>query len=237
MTDACVIVPAYEAALSLPGVIADLRAHLADVPIFVIDDGSTDGTAVIARELGCEVLSSSGKNGSSANNGKGAALKTGLRAAAAKGLAMALTVDADGQHPASEAARLLASTAAPDALVLGVRDLAGAGAPKANQFSNGFSNWFLSRFTGQDLNDTQCGLRRYPVAATLALPTSAEGYDFEAEVIMKAIHAGIPVVEERVRVLYPVDRRTHFRVSRDPWRILGTVLRTYGGTVVDRLRG
>ena len=231
------IVPAYEAALSLPGVIADLRAHLADVPILVVYDGSTDGTAEVARALGCEVLPSDGTSGRGANNGKGAALMTGLRAAAAKDCALAVTVDADGQHPASEAARVLASAASKDALVLGVRDLAGAGAPKANQFSNGFSNWFLSRFTGQNLNDTQCGLRRYPVAATLALRTSAEGYDFEAEVIMKSIHAGIPVREERVRVLYPVDRRTHFRVSRDPWRILGTVLRTYGGTVVDRLRG
>ena len=236
MTDACVIVPAYEAARSLPAVLADLRAHLPDVPVLVIDDGSTDGTADVARAHGAEVLPSAGPNGEGANNGKGAALKTGLRAAAKRGLAVAVTVDADGQHPASEATKVLGSSASRDALVLGVRDLAGAGAPKANQFSNGFSNWFLSRFTGQDLNDTQCGLRRYPVAATLALPLAASGYDLEAEVIMKAIHARIPVVEEPVRVLYPADRVTHFRVSRDPWRILGTILRTYGGVVADRVR-
>src|SRR4051812_34641085 len=97
---ACVIIPAYQAEKTLEGVIADLRATLPALAgsIIVVDDGSTDGTAAIARRLACELISHG------RNRGKGAALVSGLTAAQAHGHDIALSVDADGQHPA-EAAR------------------------------------------------------------------------------------------------------------------------------------
>ena len=66
------------------------------------------------------------------------------------------------------------------------------------------------------------------VAETLALEVRGTGYDFEAEMLLRAVWAGLDVIEEPVRVLYPEERRTHFRVSRDPWLILRTVLATVG---------
>jgi len=118
---------------------------------------------------------------------------------------------------------------APDhALVLGVRDLVAAGAPRVNRFSNGFSNFFLELFSGRHLADTQCGLRRYPVAATLALGVRADGYAFEAEVILRAARAGWAIVQLPVRVVYPPEheRITHFHPVRDPTRIVLRVLHT-----------
>jgi hypothetical protein len=112
--------------------------------------------------------------------------------------------------------------------VLGVRDLVRDGAPRANRISNGISNGFLSRFAGRPLRDTQCGLRRYPIAQTLALAARGEGYDFEAEVLLRAVWAGLEIVEEPILVVYPEDRRTHFHVARDPWRIVRTVVATLG---------
>lgn len=217
---ACVIVPAYQAERTLPSVIADLRGALPGLAneILVVDDGSTDATAQVAMRAGCQLVSHG------RNRGKGAALVTGLATARARGHQVALTVDADGQHPADAARSVLFASTDPEAFVLGVRELATAGAPRKNQVSNGISNFFISRFAGRPLRDTQCGLRRYPVASTLALASRGEGYDFEAEVLLRAIWAGLPVVEEPIRVLYPEDRVTHFHVVRDPWRIVRTVV-------------
>jgi glycosyltransferase involved in cell wall biosynthesis len=221
---ACVLVPAFQAADSLAAVLTDLARALPEVPTFVIDDGSTDGTSEIARAHAPSVTLLR----HASNLGKGAALLTGLRAAQAAGFSVALTVDADGQHPADEARRVLFADDDPRALVLGVRDLAGAGAPRKNQLSNAISNHFLSRFSKRTLRDTQCGLRRYPVAETLALGAHAQGYAFEAEALLFAARRGLPIVEVPVRVVYPPEdqRRTHFDSVRDPARIIVVVLRT-----------
>jgi glycosyltransferase involved in cell wall biosynthesis len=217
---ACVIVPAYQAERTLASVIEDLRRALPDLAgeILVVDDGSTDRTAEVAASAGCQLVSH-GKN-----RGKGAALITGLATARARGHEVALTVDADGQHPAEEARTVLLASSDPEAFVLGIRELTTAGAPRKNQMSNEISNFFISRFAGRPLRDTQCGLRRYPIARTLALAPRGEGYDLEAEVLLRAIWAGVPIVEEPIRVLYPEDRVTHFHVVRDPWRIVRTVV-------------
>lgn len=189
-------------------------------PVIVVDDGSRDGTSEVARAAGAYVLRHP------RNRGKGAALATGMERALRFGAEAVVTVDADGQHPAEEAVRLAQHPAPLDALVLGIRDLAGAGAPRANQRSNAISNFFLSRFAKRPLADTQCGLRRYPVAKTLALAPRARGYGFEAEVVLRAARAGWPIAEVPIRVLYPPDRRTHFHPVRDPARIVFRVVST-----------
>jgi glycosyltransferase involved in cell wall biosynthesis len=214
---ACIVIPAYDAARTVGQVIQDLNSA---APVLVVDDGSRDATREEARKAGAEVLVHD------RNHGKGVALVTGLSHAHARGFDVALTVDADGQHPAESAKRVLHATDDPRALVLGIRDLVRGGAPRANQMSNGISNFFLSRFTGRTLADTQCGLRRYPVKETLALQSSASGYAFEAEVLLRALAAGLPLVEVPIDVVYPRDRVTHFHKVKDPARIISAVLRT-----------
>jgi glycosyltransferase involved in cell wall biosynthesis len=216
----CVIVPALQAERTLAGVLDDLARELAALPVVVVDDGSTDATAEIGRARARIVVSHG------ANRGKGAALVTGLRWAASNGFDVALSVDADGQHPARSARAVLDGSPDQGALVLGVRSLERDGAPRSNRFGNGVSNYFLSRFLGRPLRDTQCGLRRYPVQGTLALGTRATGYAFEAEVLMRAVAIGMPIVETEVDVLYPNDRRSHFRLVRDPIRIIRSVVKT-----------
>jgi glycosyltransferase involved in cell wall biosynthesis len=214
-------VPAYDAAATVGRVVDDLRDELG-VPVVVVDDGSSDATGYVAGARGAEVLRHD------RNRGKGEAILTGLRYALRTGARVAVTVDADGQHPAGAARTVLEASADARALVLGIRDLAGAGAPRANRFGNGVSNFFLSAFAGRPLRDTQCGLRRYPVEDTLALATRARGYAFEAEIVLRAVAAGWPLVEVEIPVVYPPEgeRRSHFRKVRDPARIVATVVRT-----------
>ena len=224
---ACVVVPAFQAGRTVGPVVAALTRTL-EVPVLVVDDGSTDATASAAADQGAEVVRHE------RNLGKGAALQTGLRRAATLGYRLALTVDADGQHPADSARDVLHGSDDERALVLGVRNLRRDGAPRASRFSNGISNFFLSRFAGVPLHDTQCGLRRYPVRETLELGGSAAGYAFEAEIILRAVAAGLPVVEVEIQVAYSEAsaRGSHFHAVRDPARIIGAVVRT----VVDLRR-
>ncbi|MDP9034121.1 MAG: glycosyltransferase family 2 protein [Myxococcota bacterium] len=217
----CAIVPAYDSVETVGTVVEDLRACL-DAPILVIDDGSRDGTAERAAAHGAEVLRHQ------QNRGKGAALRTGLLEANARGFDIAVSVDADGQHPGPSARDVLDGSSDPRALVLGIRDLLRDGAPARNRFGNEVSNFFLSFFAERRLRDTQCGLRRYPVRETLELRVRADGYAFEAEVVLRAIAAGLPIVEVPVAVIYPplLQRRTHFRGVRDPARIVALVAAT-----------
>lgn len=224
---ATALVPAYGAERSIGDVV---RALLDRWPergaVIVIDDGSLDRTAEVARRAGAEVVTVP------ENRGKGAALRRGLAIARARGFDVAVSVDADGQHPADEALRLLDAEPDPDALVLGVRDLFRDGAPRASQISNRISNFFLSAFSRRALADTQCGLRRYPIHKTLALGAVDPGYAFEAEVILRAIAADVRIVEVPVRVYYPApeERVSHFHAVRDPARIVRRVVHTLAVT-------
>jgi len=224
------VVPAFQAEASVAAVVRGLVAEArrdgswTDPWVLVVDDGSTDETAERAREAGAEVLRHP------RNRGKGQALLTGFRAAAERGARAAVTVDADGQHPPDEALKVALHPAPSDALVLAVRDLVRDGAPRANRFSNGFSNVWMSWFARRRLSDTQCGLRRYPLPATLELGLLGSRFELEAEVILRAARRGIPLVEVPVRVLYPEQRTSHFRSARDPTRIVLRLLHTAATT-------
>jgi len=216
------LIPAYQASTRLRQVLTDLRALDREAALLVVDDGSTDGTADVARAEGVDVLRHA------RNRGKGVALRSGFAWLAERGFETAVTLDADGQHHAEDAVMLAKDPAPPNALILGVRDLARDGAPPASQFSNGFSNWWVSRFAGQALSDTQCGLRRYPLPASLALGSDARGYGFESDLIVRAARSGMPIVEVPVRVIYPpkAERLSHFHVVTDPARIVLRLLHT-----------
>ena len=212
-----IVIPAFNAADTVEHVVRGLRAEVGeDVPIWVVDDGSTDATSALAEKAGARVLHHA------TNRGKGAAIRTGLRAALENGCDVAVTVDADGQHPTEHAARLLDPSDPASALVLGTRDLARAGAPRGNLIGNRASNFFVSLCTWRRFHDTQCGLRRYPIEKTLAVRTKDQRFGFEAEIIFALLRAGIPIVEAPVVVLYPPKNKhtTHYRAFKDTVHIV-----------------
>lgn len=216
------LIPAYQAGPSLQQVIDGLRARDGQATVLVVDDGSTDDTSLVARRCGAELVRHPH------NRGKGVALRTGFSWLVEHGFDAAVTVDADGQHRAEDALLLARHAAPTETLLLGIRDLVRDGAPGPSQFSNRFSNFWVSVFSGRRLADTQCGLRRYPLRATLALGSGARGYGFESEMLVRAVRRNIPIIEVPVQVIYPpkAERVSHFHVVKDPARIVVRLVHT-----------
>lgn len=192
----CILIPTYENPRTLEGVVRDALTRCPDV--IVVDDGSgVETSEILARIEGITVLRHE------VNQGKGAALRTGLAEAQRRGFTHALSMDSDGQHLGSEVPRLLeAARAEPGALILGSRDLQAAGAGPGSKFGRVNSNFWVWVATGERLPDTQTGMRVYPVAEVCALQLECTGYDLEVEVLVKAAWSGIPLRSVPVEVRY-----------------------------------
>jgi glycosyltransferase involved in cell wall biosynthesis len=210
-----ILIPAYQCATTVGDVVRGAREH--GLPILVVDDGSDDETVAQAALAGAEVVCQP------VNRGKGAALVTGMRRLAGRGMTHALCMDADGQHLAGELPALLAAASAePSAIVIGSRRIGDQAVASANLLGNRVANLAVRLATGVDAGDTQSGFRAYPLAAVLALPQSGSRFEYETTVIVHALRAGIPVRSVPVHVYYPpiALRRTHYRKVVDTVRII-----------------
>jgi glycosyltransferase involved in cell wall biosynthesis len=197
MDRALVIVPALNEADSLPRVIPAVRAACG-ADLLVVDDGSTDATARVALELGARVVSHP------FNLGYGAALQTGYRFALRRGYAVAVQLDADGQHEPSDAPRLLEALAASGAdLVIGSRFL-GEGSyrpPAVRRIGMRLFRAAVRFHTGQRLTDSTSGFRALGRRAMEFLSGERHPVDFpDADVLIMLHRAGLRVVEIPARM-------------------------------------
>ena len=224
--EVCAVIPTYQNAKTLLKVVADV--HRVVDTVFVVDDGSNDGTAalldkVTGNERPEKVLTHP------KNCGKGAALKTGLTYARQQGFRYAVTMDADGQHRADDIPALLqAVEEEPDALAIGSRGLQHENMPAKSTFANRFSNFWFALQTLQRLPDTQSGLRVYPLRRLHGLRWMSARYEAELTLLVFSAWAGVKLLPVPVSVYYPPrdQRVTHFRPGRDFTRIsvLNTLL-------------
>lgn len=224
--EVCAVIPTYQNAKTLLKVVADV--HRVVDTVFVVDDGSNDGTAALldkatGNERPEKVLTHP------KNCGKGAALKTGLTYARQQGFRYAVTVDADGQHRANDIPALLkAVEEEPDALAIGSRGLQHENMPAKSTFANRFSNFWFALQTLQRLPDTQSGLRVYPLRCLHGLRWMSARYEAELTLLVFSAWAGVKLLPVPVSVYYPPrdQRVTHFRPGRDFTRIsvLNTLL-------------
>ena len=205
----CVVVPSCGNRATIGEALRQALGVVRDV--VVVDDGSRDGTAdVLAGFPQVAVVRHE------QTQGKGAALASGLARAAELGFRHAITMDADGQHLAADLPKFLAAIGEhPEALVVGVRDLAGAGAPRRSRLLRANSDFWVWVHTGRWVHDTQSGFRAYPLAGILALRLKTRRYDYEVEALVKGLWTGLPVVEVPVAVRYQTGSPSHFRPFRD----------------------
>jgi glycosyltransferase involved in cell wall biosynthesis len=218
-TRMAVLVPALDCASTIADVVAGVRTHVADV--LVIDDGSSDATAALAREAGAEVLRHPQRRG------KGSALQSGMAWAESRGFSHVFTVDGDGQHLASEMPALLeACRDHPGAIVLGERSRDGHDISPMKLFGNRFANRWVEIACGRWFEDTQSGFRIYPIEATRRLGGHASHYGYETEVLIRAEKGGVPIVCRTVQVYYPPAelRVSYYRPWVDTIRIIFIVV-------------
>lgn len=190
-------------------------------PVWVVVDGSTDGTAASLQEMavrdpGLRVLVRA-KNG-----GKGAAVLDGLTEASTQGFTHVLTMDSDGQHPADRIAAFMAESAAhPDAMVLG-EPVFDTSAPSIRVKGRKISNWWANLETlWSGIHDSLFGFRVYPVAPLLRLMRSSlwmRRFDFDVEAVVRLSWAGVPArnLPARVKYFTPAEGGvSHFHYGRD----------------------
>ena len=210
----CVIIPTYNNADTICRIIADVRKYTPH--IIVVNDGCTDGTSSLLAGQEVTLVEYS------RNRGKGHALMAGFRKARALGFDYAITIDADGQHFASDIPAFVdAVRQHPGSMIVGSRNLAEKNMPAANTFANKFSNFWFKLQTGINLPDTQTGYRLYPLRKMGRMRWLTSRYEAELEMLVYAAWQGIPLVPIGVKVYYPPagQRVSHFRPVYDFVRI------------------
>ena len=216
-----IVIPVYNNEQSVAEVIQETMKL--DMPVFVVDDGSTDSTsAIIGSISGVNILRHH------VNRGKGAAIMTGLREAA-KVADWAVTLDADGQHYPEDAIALIESIPENERpIVVGTRrGMPEAKAPWTSRFGREFSNFWVWVSGGPRMNDSQSGFRIYPVPESLNLDVKARRFQYEVEALVMARRSKIPIIEAPIRVKYETGSRniSHFHPFFDFFRNFGTFSR------------
>lgn len=219
MSPIAVVIPAKDEQGRVGAVVNRVRSQ-ADGPaptIYVVDDGSEDETASVAREAGARVLRHR------VNLGKGAALLTGAEAAVKNGARLLVLMDADGQHDPGEMSRLLEPIQAGRAdLVLGYRGFTG-GMPPAMRLGNTVLSGLFATLFGLTVRDTQCGYRALTAKALESLRWSALDYAVETEMLVHAVRAGLRIEEVPIATVY--HDRYKGTTPVDGLRILANMLR------------
>ncbi|HZW72033.1 MAG TPA: glycosyltransferase family 2 protein [Caldimonas sp.] len=214
-----VVIPSYDTGPLVHSTVAAARAAWS--PVWVVVDGSRDGTAeslvaMAAADPGLRV------DVLAKNSGKGAAVLHGLEAALAQGFTHALTMDADGQHPADLIAAFMAVSAAhPEAMILG-RPVFDASAPLLRVRGRRVSNaWTNLETLGAGIADSLYGFRVYPIAPLVDIMRRQpwmRRFDFDTEAVVRLAWSGVrPLnVDAPVRYLRADEGGvSHFRYGRD----------------------
>ena len=197
------LIPAYNEAQRIGDVVTKTCRYL---PVLVVDDGSKDETAGVARMSGAEVLVQT------PNQGKGAALLNGFRYVLEQGYDAVITLDADGQHDPEEIPLFVAEFEKGADLVIGQRDFRQMPFPR--NFSNAFGTWLFSRALGQNCPDNQSGYRLHSRRMIEASLTSSEtNFEFEVEIIARCVIQGYKLAWVPIKTIY-AGEHSHIKPLR-----------------------
>jgi len=206
------VIPCLNEGAGIAALVSALRRHVSLV--LVVDDGSMDGTALLARGAGAAVIRHE------RNRGKGAALRSGLSHLFEQGFEWAVTLDGDGQHAPEDLPALLRCAGQTGArLVIGNRMDNARAMPWLRRQVNRWMSRKLSRRAGRQLPDTQSGFRLIHLRTWAALPLKTERFEVESEMLMAFLLAGRRVEFVPVRVIRG-SRGSHIHPVADSLRWL-----------------
>jgi glycosyltransferase involved in cell wall biosynthesis len=214
-----VLIPSYNPGRKVFETVQGAREHWD--PVWVVVDGSTDGTAQALQEMargdpGLRVLVRP------RNGGKGSAVFDGAVEALRAGFTHVLTMDSDGQHPPDRIREFMATSAAnPAAMVLG-EPVFDASAPSVRVKGRRISNWWANLETlGAGIHDSLFGFRVYPAAPLVRIMKSHWGmrrFDFDVEIVVRLSWSGVRAINlpAAVRYFRPEEGGvSHFNYLRD----------------------
>ncbi len=219
-----ILIPSYNSGSRLLSTVQDALSHWS--PVWVVVDGSTDGSHHAVEELartesGLRVVVRA------SNGGKGAAVLTGAELAQSEGFTHALVMDSDGQHPCESIGLFMEkSLAAPSALILG-RPLFGPEAPNLRLQGRKLSvAMAYLEILGPGIDDPLFGFRVYPIRETVHILRHSFGarrYDFDLEIAVKLFWFGTPTLNIPARCRYLSGAEggvSHFHYLRDNLRMV-----------------
>lgn len=216
----CVVIPTYNNEKSLVSVLKAVLAYTNN--IIVVNDGSTDETLNILKHFPHLTIFNK-----ATNQGKGTALKKGFQLAEDAGYKYVISLDSDGQHYADDLDVFLTELENKGAtdneiLLVGDRNMVQDGIPVKSSTGNKFSNFWYLVVTGNQLYDTQSGYRLYPLEIVNRIPLYTRKFEFEIEIIVKAVWRKVDVKNIPIKVLYQEgeNRVSHFRPFMDIVRIV-----------------
>ncbi|MDZ3824137.1 MAG: glycosyltransferase [Pseudoxanthomonas sp.] len=215
-----VLVPCYNEAATIEGVVAGFRAALPQATVWVFDNNSSDGTAELARAAGARVARVS-------LQGKGNVVRRMFADVDADAYLM---VDGDGTYDAASAPRLLEGVLAEGAdMVVATRHAVDQGAYRpGHAFGNRLLTGFLARLFGRPCRDILSGYRAFSRRYAKSFPALSEGFETETELTVHALELRMPVREVDTPY-FERPQGSHSKLStwRDGWRILRTMLRLF----------
>jgi glycosyltransferase involved in cell wall biosynthesis len=188
------VIPCFNESNTIAPVVSALQRYLDFV--IVVDDGSTDKTALKAKKAGATVIHHK------QNCGKGAALRTGLSELLNQGFEWAVMLDGDGQHAPADLSAFLEcaeQTGAP--LIIGNRMHAADTMPRVRRWANRWMSRKLSRYAQCHLPDTQSGFRLIHLPTWASLDLNARHFEVESEMLMAFLAAKHPVEFVPIRVI------------------------------------
>ncbi|MBL7069416.1 MAG: glycosyltransferase family 2 protein [Candidatus Omnitrophica bacterium] len=191
----CVLIPTYNEAKTIGELVNRVRKEGFD--IVVVDDGSSDDTAQIARQVGATLITHS------ENKGKGASLKTGFQYVLKNDYDAVIIMDGDGQHSPHDIRRFIDTVRSTNAdLIVGNRMDSTKSMPFVRRATNKWMSGFLSRICGQEIPDTQCGFRLIKKDVLKKIKLNTSKYETESEILIRAGKKGFKIGSIPIKSIY-----------------------------------
>jgi glycosyltransferase involved in cell wall biosynthesis len=235
-----VVIPCFNEAARIGDTIRATLDYLLQISpeseLIEVNDGSTDATSTIARQVLTTARIETRLLENFPNRGKGAALKTGFAWAFEQGYDGVVTLDADGQHLPQEIPKFLdcRNKTSGDLIIGGRAHLFGQMLPR-RRMANRFSAWSIAFASGVDITDAQSGYRFYSMRMLRTMRLRSNGFAMESEVIVRAGRGGFKVLTTPIDLGF-VDgiSTSHYKPLKDTVTIAAVVFRTLIECLVRR---
>ena len=213
-----IAIPAYRAEKELKLFLPNLLKTVPSNQVVVLIDGVYDNSAELCDSLNIKTITHQ------ENRGKGAALSTLFKELSSE-FEWIVTLDADGQHSPDDLVNFISKFDSDCSIIVGSRDRSKSSMPLARRFSNATTSAILSLFTGQKIDDSQCGYRAYKTEILKRVQCRSTKFDMESEILIRASKLKLKICNTPIKTIYQ-DEESHISHVVDTIRWVKTVLKT-----------